>query len=121
MISKQEGNYMLKNKKFLASSITAVAVAAAFVPAVSADEVQFKDVSGNYASVVDFLLANGITDGMTDTEFGTYSSVKRVDAAVMIARVLGFDPTAEYDDAGFTDVVEIQNFSSELQNSRIEI
>jgi len=105
MISKQGGKYMLKNKKFLASSITAAAVAAAFVPAASAaEEVQFKDVSGNYATAVDFLLANGITNGISDTEFGTYSSVKRVDAAVMIARVLGFDPTAEYEDAGFTDV-----------------
>ncbi len=95
---------MLKNKKFLATGITAAAVAAAFVPTASANEVQFSDVSSNYTHAVDFLLANGITDGMTETEFGTYSSVKRVDAAVMIARVLGLDPTGDYKDAGFTDV-----------------
>jgi 2',3'-cyclic-nucleotide 2'-phosphodiesterase (5'-nucleotidase family) len=95
---------MLKNKKFLASGITAAAVAAAFVPAASAEEVNFSDVSANYAEAVDFLLANGITDGMTETEFGTYSSVKRVDAAVMIARALNLDPKADYEDAGFKDV-----------------
>ncbi|MBU0903926.1 MAG: 5'-nucleotidase C-terminal domain-containing protein [Firmicutes bacterium] len=95
---------MLKNKKFLASGITAVAVAAAFVPAASAEEVNFSDVSTNYVDAVDFLLANGITDGMSETEFGTYSSVKRVDAAVMIARALNLDPTADYEDAGFKDV-----------------
>jgi len=95
---------MLKNKKFLASGITAAAVAAAFVPAASAEEVNFSDVSTNYADAVDFLLANGITDGMSETEFGTYKSVKRVDAAVMIARALNLDPAANYEDAGFKDV-----------------
>lgn len=95
---------MFKNKKFLASSITAAAVATAFVPAASAVDVQFTDVSANYAGAVDFLLANGMTNGMTETEFGTYNSVKRIDAAVMIARALGLDPTETYADAGFTDV-----------------
>jgi 5'-nucleotidase/UDP-sugar diphosphatase len=95
---------MLKNKKFLASTITAAAVAVALVPAASADEVKFSDVSGNYTEAVDFLVNNGIADGTSKTEFGTYSSVKRADAAVMIARMLGFEPTVKYKDAGFKDV-----------------
>lgn len=95
---------MLKNKKFLASTITTAAVAMAMAPVASADEVKFTDVSGNYTSAVNFLSANGIANGTTETEFGTYSSVKRVDAAVMVAHMLGFDPTAEYEDSGFKDV-----------------
>ncbi len=95
---------MLKNKKFLATGITAAAVAAAFVPAASADEVQFTDVSANYTEAVDFLLAHGVTEGLTETEFGTYDSIKRVDAAVLVARMLQLDPNGEYEDAGFTDV-----------------
>lgn len=98
---------MLKNKKFLASTITAVAVATAFAPAASADEVaRFIDVSDKYVDAVDFLVGHGITNGLTETTFGTAAEIKRVDAAVLVAKALNLDPAGTYEDAGFTDVPE---------------
>ena len=94
----------MSNKKFIASTITAAAVAAAFVPAASADEVAFSDVSDRYADAVNFLVGNGITSGKSTTTFGTSEEISRVDAAVLIANVLGADKDATYEDSGFTDV-----------------
>lgn len=96
---------MLKNKKFLASTVTAAAVATALVPAASADEVvKFSDVSDKYVDAVNFLVGHGITNGLTNTTFGTASEIKRMDAAVLVAKAIGLDPNAKYPDAGFTDV-----------------
>ncbi|RNF40321.1 bifunctional metallophosphatase/5'-nucleotidase [Planococcus salinus] len=92
----------MKNKKFIASAVTATAIAAAVSPA-SADFV-FTDVTEKYEEAVQFLLENGITNGVSDTQYGTHQSIKRQDAAIMIARTLGFDPDGEYEDSGFTDV-----------------
>ncbi|AYC28890.1 5'-nucleotidase C-terminal domain-containing protein [Paenisporosarcina cavernae] len=95
---------MLKNKKFLATSVTAAAVAAAFAPAAFADEASFSDVSDRYAEAVNFLTGQGITQGTTATTFGTSSDIIRADAAVLIARTLGFAEDGEYAESGFTDV-----------------
>src|SRR5690606_8014974 len=46
----------------------------------------------------------GITEGETETKFGTQNSIKRQDAAVMIARTLGYKSNGDYADSGFTDV-----------------
>ena len=98
---------MLKNKKFLASTVTATAVATALVPAASAEDVvKFSDVSDVYVDAVDFLVGHGITNGLTDTTFGTASEIKRMDAAILVAKAIGLDPNADYPDAGFTDVPE---------------
>jgi 2',3'-cyclic-nucleotide 2'-phosphodiesterase (5'-nucleotidase family) len=94
----------MSNKKFIASTITAAAVAAAFVPAASADEIAFTDVSERYADAVNFLVGNGITNGKSATSFGTAESISRVDASVLIANALGADKDATYEDSGFTDV-----------------
>jgi len=94
----------MSNKKFIASTITAAAVAAAFVPAASADEIAFTDVSERYADAVNFLVGNGITSGKSATSFGTAESISRVDASVLIANALGADKDATYEDSGFTDV-----------------
>jgi 5'-nucleotidase/UDP-sugar diphosphatase len=94
----------MSNKKFIASTITAAAVAAAFVPAASADEVAFTDVSDRYAEAVNFLVGNGITSGKSTTAFGTSEKISRVDAAVLIANALGAEKDATYEDSGFTDV-----------------
>lgn len=96
---------MLSNKKFLASTITAAAVATAFVPSASAES-PFTDVSDRYAEAVNFLVGHDITNGTTATTFGTTAEIKRVDAAVLVARALNLDPDAMYTDAGFTDVPE---------------
>jgi 5'-nucleotidase/UDP-sugar diphosphatase len=94
---------VLKNKKFVASAITIAAVATAVSPA-SAEEMKFTDVSDRYKDAVQFLYDLGIVQGETATSYGTQHSVKRQDAAVMIAKALGYDPTDEYEDSGFTDV-----------------
>jgi len=96
----------MSNKKFIASTITAAAVAAGFVPAASADEITFTDVSERYADAVNFLVGNGITEGKSTTSFGTSEKISRVDASVLIANALGVDKDATYKDSGFTDVPE---------------
>ena len=93
-----------KNKKFLATTITTAAVAMAFTPAASADEVKFSDVGERYADAVNFLVGNGITNGTTNTTFGTTDQIKRVDAAVLIANAIGLDKDGDYAESGFTDV-----------------
>ncbi|MDN4605959.1 5'-nucleotidase C-terminal domain-containing protein [Sporosarcina highlanderae] len=95
----------MQSKKFLATSIVAAAVAVAVAtPSASAATSTFKDVSTNYQAAVDFLYTHAITRGYTPDHFGTTDSVKRADAAVLIANALGFDPNKSYKDAGFKDV-----------------
>ncbi|WP_186667851.1 5'-nucleotidase C-terminal domain-containing protein [Sporosarcina sp. BP05] len=94
-------------KKFFVSSIaTAAAVALMVVPAASADtaKVTFKDVSKTYKDAVDFLVLHEMTGGYNSTQFGTTNSIKRADAAVLIARSIGFQPNGKYKDSGFKDV-----------------
>lgn len=94
---------ILKNKKFVASAVAVAAVATAVSPA-SAAEMKFTDVSDRYKEAVQFLFDLGIVAGETETSYGTEHTVKRQDAAVMIAKALGYDPADTYKDSGFTDV-----------------
>ena len=94
---------VLKNKKFVASAVAIAAVATAVSPAAAAD-MKFTDVPDRYTDAVEFLIAFGITEGEKETSFGTHNSIKRQDAAVMIARALGYDSEGDYADSGFTDV-----------------
>ena len=94
---------VLKNKKFVASAVAIAAVATAVSPA-SAAEMKFTDVPDRYTEAVQFLFDLGIVAGETETTFGTSHSVKRQDAAIMIAKTLGYSPTGDYADSGFTDV-----------------
>jgi hypothetical protein len=64
----------------------------------------FSDVGDRYKESVEHLVFNNYAQGLTDTKFGTESSIKRIDAAVMVARVMGFTEGGNYPDAGFTDV-----------------
>jgi hypothetical protein len=64
---------------------------------------KFTDVSSKYAEAVDYLLENGITVGMSENEFGTYLPIKRVDAAIMLAKALKLE-TSSNAVSGFTDV-----------------
>ena len=95
----------IQSKKFLATSIIAAAVVTgAAVPSASAATSTFKDVSTNYQNAVDFLYTHAITRGYTEDTFGTTDSVKRADAAVLIATALGYDSSQPVKDAGFKDV-----------------
>lgn len=94
-------------KKFVATAATATLVASAVVPTALAAS-SFTDVSKSYTEAVDYLVANKITEGISDTLFGTGNSIKRGDAAIFIAKALKLD-TVNAPDADFTDV-----------NSRVE-
>lgn len=92
-------------RKFVATAATAAMVATSMgaiaTPADAASN--FKDVATSYQEAVAFLLSTGATQGINETEFGTYNNIKRADAAVMIAKVVGLD-LASAPDAGFKDV-----------------
>jgi trimeric autotransporter adhesin len=90
-------------RKFVATTATAAVVASALAPVASA--ASFTDVPASYQTEVDFIVSQGIASGISETKFGTDLSIKRADAAVMIARALKLD-TASAPDAGFKDVPE---------------
>lgn len=96
---------MTKKVRFMATAVTAAAVATALaVPSASADSSKFTDVSDRYEDAVNFLWANNITQGVSETKFDTTASVKRADAAIFIAKLMGLEPGGVYADSGFTDV-----------------
>lgn len=90
-------------RKFVATAATATLVATAVTPAFAAENLPFNDVNKNYEKAVSELYSKGIVKGVSKTEFGTYKSLKRGDAAVIIARALELD-TKNAPDAGFKDV-----------------
>ncbi len=79
---KKSNNY----SKFVATAATATLVATAVVPAASAQEMKFTDVGDRYTDAVNYLVENNITQGLTETKFGTQSNIKRVDVALLIAK-----------------------------------
>lgn len=89
-------------RKFFATAAAAALVTTAAVPGVLAGAADYTDVPERYQDAVDFVLANGVK-GKSSTYFGTNESIKRVDAAVFLANVLGLD-TVGAPDAGFIDV-----------------
>ncbi|MEH6943873.1 5'-nucleotidase C-terminal domain-containing protein [Bacillus sp. JJ722] len=88
------------SRKFVASVVTATLVASAVAPFVNA--ASFSDVGSQYKNATDFLVSKGI-QGLSNKEFGVHKPIKRVDAAVMIAKVLDLDIT-KAPPSGFTDV-----------------
>jgi len=70
----------------------------------SAVSAEFSDVGKNYINSVNYLVSNQYAQGVTETKFGTQETIKRIDAAVMVARILKFDTSTTYTSAGFSDV-----------------
>ncbi|MDX8343185.1 bifunctional metallophosphatase/5'-nucleotidase [Rossellomorea sp. YZS02] len=89
-------------RKILATATTATLAASAFAPMVSAEQSDFTDVSSRYVDAVNFLVSKG-ANGYTEDMFGTHMSIKRVDAAVLIAKVLELD-MENAPASGFEDV-----------------
>jgi hypothetical protein len=87
-------------RKFIVGAVSTAVVASSFAGVAGA--ASFKDVNANYKEAVDFVVSKGI-NGFSATEFGTYENIKRVDAAVFVAKVLDLNTTSA-PDAGFTDV-----------------
>lgn len=95
-------------RKFIATAATATIVASAVAPAASAASVSdFKDVAAKYQDAVNYLVVNGITQGTSDTTFGTHENVKRGDAAIWLAKALKLDltnvPASGFSDTGRYD------------------
>lgn len=87
-------------RKFIATAATATLVTAVVAPVISA--AGFSDVTERYSDSVDFLLTKG-AKGISDSYFGVNEEIKRVDAAILTAMVLGLD-TESAPASGFTDV-----------------
>src|SRR4051812_6229045 len=88
-----EGDYIMRKnsyRKFIATAATATIATTIVGPVVSADSQEFKDVTDRYKKAVDFLVSKG-ANGINKSQFGTHQPIKRVDAAVLIANVLGLD------------------------------
>jgi 5'-nucleotidase / UDP-sugar diphosphatase len=100
---KGRNRAMIKHsyRKFLATAATATLVVGAVAPVVSASK-SFTDVPDRYSEAVNFLVAHG-ANGFSETSFGTNKSIKRVDAAILLANVLQLD-TKNAPASGFTDV-----------------
>ncbi|OCA88879.1 S-layer homology domain-containing protein [Pseudobacillus wudalianchiensis] len=64
---------------------------------------QFTDLKPIHVDAVNYLVSKKIASGLSKTTFGTNATIKRVDAAIMIAKALELD-TATAPKAGFTDV-----------------
>ncbi|MEH7883015.1 5'-nucleotidase C-terminal domain-containing protein [Bacillus sp. JJ1609] len=87
-------------RKFIATAATATMVTAVVAPVISA--AGFSDVTERYSESVDFLLSKG-AKGISDSYFGVNEEIKRVDAAILTAMILGLD-IENAPASGFTDV-----------------
>ncbi|WNS79531.1 S-layer homology domain-containing protein [Domibacillus sp. DTU_2020_1001157_1_SI_ALB_TIR_016] len=56
-------------------------------------ETNFKDVTARYSSAVIFLLDKEVTNGLSKDKFGINDNIKRVDAAIWLAKILDLDIT----------------------------
>lgn len=82
----------------------AAAGALAFSMQASVSHAAFSDVGTRYKTEVEYLISHNYAQGISETAFGTDQSIKRIDAAVMVAKALGFNESSNQPDAGFTDV-----------------
>lgn len=64
----------------------------------------FTDVGPKYERAVDQLVSNGWVNGVNATQFGTDRPLKRLDAAVIVARSLQIEPSDYRGASSFTDV-----------------
>lgn len=64
----------------------------------------FTDVSDRYKAGVDYIVEMNYASGTSPTTFGTDASIKRIDAAVMVARTMGFNENTNAPASGFSDV-----------------
>ena len=104
---------MKKQNKFLASAVATALVASAVSPVMAASD--FTDVPKQYTDAVDYLVQNNVTQGIGNKKFGTDKSITRLDAAVMLAKMLNLD-TKNAPASGFTDVPK--NRSAEVNGTR---
>ncbi|MFB1082173.1 S-layer homology domain-containing protein [Jeotgalibacillus sp. JSM ZJ347] len=100
--------YNQNYKKFVTTAATATLVASAVAPAAAANEVStasFTDVSDRYSEAVNYLVENNLTSGLTESKFGVSETIKRGDAAIILARALELQ-NEDAPASGFSDVPE---------------
>jgi len=88
--------------KLITTTTVASVVAASIVPVASAASYQFTDVAPKYADAVEYVYNKGI-QGFSPEKFGVHENITRLDAAIMLAKVLELDVDLATN-AGFTDV-----------------
>ncbi|MFL0364570.1 S-layer homology domain-containing protein [Pseudobacillus sp. 179-B 2D1 NHS] len=64
----------------------------------------FTDVSDRYIEAVTYLHNNHIVSGLSETKFGVQEPIKRVDSAIMIAKIRNLIPEQAAKTSKFTDV-----------------
>jgi hypothetical protein len=79
-------------KRSAAFSIAAVTIAA-ISPTASA---AFTDVSERYENAVTYLLDKKVTEGFVGGKYGTAEPIKRIDAAIQVARMLKLPESGVY-------------------------
>ena len=101
-------SYKYKNySKFVASAATATLVASAIVPVASANDAStaaFSDVGTKYQEAVDYLVSENLSKGLTETQYGVQQTIKRGDAAIILANALGLNDDKNAAESGFSDV-----------------
>ena len=85
---------MIKPRKFY-QWLMAAAAAAAFSANAAAPQVSaassFTDVNDHYAEAVHYVSVHAGAKGITKSQFGTDESIKRADAAILLANLLKLD------------------------------
>ncbi|MBT2641694.1 S-layer homology domain-containing protein [Bacillus sp. ISL-41] len=94
--------YKSMRKKLVAAGTAAVIMVGVAAPGAFAEEMRFTDVGSHYTVPIEYLSANHIVNGKSETFFGTTQNITRGETAIIIARALGLD-TQNAPDAGFTD------------------
>lgn len=94
----------MKNKvtKTMIAGILAGGVFTASFSSTSA--ASFTDVSDRYIEAVTYLHTNHIVSGLSETKFGVQEPIKRVDSAIMIAKIRNLIPEQAAKSSKFTDV-----------------
>lgn len=92
-------------RKLLFSIFSLLLFFSVVVPGVAAaaNELPFTDVSGHYTNGVGHFYTYNLVDGTSARTFGTTNSIKRGDAALIVAREINAN-MVNPPDAGFTDV-----------------
>lgn len=94
---------MKKIIRFLPIAIVLPLVFSVFIFNTEAES-NFSDVNDRYKAAVDHMVTQQYAQGVNNTQFGTDKAILRIDAAVMVAKVLGYTSESVSPDAGFTDV-----------------
>ncbi len=91
------------SKRFYIFMVVVLSVLLSLGTTAAAASHPFNDVKTTYDEAVGHFYNAGVIKGKSNTEFGTYDSLKRGDAAVILSKVLGLS-AENAPDAGFKDV-----------------